>query len=141
MYLNGTKSDPMNEINITKNDYICLIDIKTQILVGSLCNCRVTRWRLGDVIVLYKKSLARAHKDVAVEILVELNIVETEDSVETEKLIKMVSEGDIDFTVADESVALVNASYYSNIDVFTPVSFSQQIAWRLGIMPIPYLRN
>lgn len=68
-------------------------------------------------------------KNLADEIGGEINIVETEDSVETEKLIKMVSEGDIDFTVADESVALVNASYYSNIDVFTPVSFSQQIAW------------
>lgn len=56
-------------------------------------------------------------------------IIEERDSLETEKLIKMVALGDIKYTVADESVARVNASYYSNIDVKTPISFPQQIAW------------
>ena len=56
-------------------------------------------------------------------------IVEDSDSLETEKLIKMVANGQIKYTVADESVALVNASYYPNIDIKTPISFPQQIAW------------
>ncbi|MEP2771206.1 MAG: transporter substrate-binding domain-containing protein [Fulvivirga sp.] len=56
-------------------------------------------------------------------------IIEEEDSAETEELIKRVSLGEFKYTVADESVALVNAAYYPNIDVKTPISFPQQIAW------------
>lgn len=48
---------------------------------------------------------------------------------ETEKLIREVSEGKIDFTICDENIALVNEKYYNNIDVRTPVSFPQNIAW------------
>ncbi|WP_375580290.1 transporter substrate-binding domain-containing protein [Marivirga tractuosa] len=61
------------------------------------------------------------------------DIVITEDSssLEVETLIKMVAEGQIDYTVADEDVAMLNATYYPIIDVKTPVSFSQQIAWAL----------
>ena len=47
----------------------------------------------------------------------------------SEKLIREVSEGKIDFIICDENIALVNEKYYSNIDVRTPVSFPQNIAW------------
>ncbi|MCD6113398.1 MAG: transporter substrate-binding domain-containing protein [Bacteroidales bacterium] len=46
-----------------------------------------------------------------------------------EELIEMVANGDIDYTVCDEHVALVNQKYYPDIDVKTPVSFNQNIAW------------
>jgi membrane-bound lytic murein transglycosylase F len=48
---------------------------------------------------------------------------------ESEKLIQHVASGEIDFTVCDENVALVNATYYSDIDVSTPVSLPQNLAW------------
>jgi membrane-bound lytic murein transglycosylase F len=48
---------------------------------------------------------------------------------ETEKLIQNVANREIDYTVCDENVALVNAAYYPGIDVSTPVSFPQNIAW------------
>lgn len=48
---------------------------------------------------------------------------------EVEELIKMVAAGDIDYTVADEHIALVNEKYYANIDVRTPISFPQNVAW------------
>lgn len=47
----------------------------------------------------------------------------------TEKLIEMVSTGEIDYTVADENVARLNASYYRNIDIKTPLSLDQHVAW------------
>jgi membrane-bound lytic murein transglycosylase F len=47
----------------------------------------------------------------------------------TEKLIEMVSKGQIDYTVADENVAVLNKTYYPNIDVRTPLSFAQNVAW------------
>jgi membrane-bound lytic murein transglycosylase F len=48
---------------------------------------------------------------------------------ETEKLISHVASGEIDYTVCDENVALVNSTYFPDIDVSTPVSFPQSIAW------------
>ncbi len=51
------------------------------------------------------------------------------DTVGTEMLIREVAEGKIDYTVADEFVARNSAKIYPNIDVKTPVSFEQKIAW------------
>ena len=51
---------------------------------------------------------------------------------EAEMLIPMVSSGEIDYTVCDENVALVNQTYYANLDVQTPVSFPQNLAWAVN---------
>lgn len=58
-----------------------------------------------------------------------IEVVEESAELETEELIRRVALGEIDFCVAEEDVALVNARYYPNLDVLTPVSFPQQIAW------------
>ena len=50
---------------------------------------------------------------------------------EMEKLIKLVSTGEIELAVVDENIAQVNSTYYPDIDVRTPVSFPQKIAWGL----------
>ncbi|MDZ7776547.1 MAG: transporter substrate-binding domain-containing protein [Bacteroidales bacterium] len=52
-----------------------------------------------------------------------------EDSLEVEQLIKKVADGKISFTVADEHVAGVNKRYFPDIDVKTPISFPQNVAW------------
>lgn len=41
----------------------------------------------------------------------------------------MVAEGHIDYAISDENVALVNKTYYNNLDVSLPVSFHQNLAW------------
>lgn len=46
-----------------------------------------------------------------------------------EELIEMVNDGEIEYTVCDEHIALVNQKYYPDIDVKTAISFSQNIAW------------
>ena len=48
---------------------------------------------------------------------------------ESEKLIQLVEKGEIYYAVCDENVALVNSTYYPDIDVSTPVSFPQSQAW------------
>ncbi|MDD2324155.1 MAG: transporter substrate-binding domain-containing protein [Bacteroidales bacterium] len=48
---------------------------------------------------------------------------------EMEQLIGAVAAGEIRYSVADEHVALVNSRYFPDIDVRTPVSFSQNLAW------------
>ena len=59
---------------------------------------------------------------------------------ESEQLISMVSEGKIDYTVTDENIAMVNQTYHSNLDVQTPVSFSQNIAWAVKKNNTPLLK-
>lgn len=46
-----------------------------------------------------------------------------------ERLIEMVANGEIDYTVADEHVAMVNQKYFHNLDVKTPLSFPLHVAW------------
>ena len=48
---------------------------------------------------------------------------------ESESLVRKVALGEIDYTVADHTLAHVNASYYQNLDVNTVLSVPQQIAW------------
>jgi len=57
-----------------------------------------------------------------------IHIIES-DSLETEQLMEMVANGTIDYTVTDENFALVNNTYFCNLDVKTPVSSRQDIAW------------
>ena len=48
---------------------------------------------------------------------------------ETERLIEMVVDGEIKYTVADNNIASINASYYPELDIKVPMSFSQRIGW------------
>ena len=82
----------------------------------------------GKQVHVQKNSAYSARlTNLAEEIGGEIGIVE--EDTDTETLIKMVADGEIDYTVADEDIALVNATYYSSIDVSTPVSFPQKVAW------------
>lgn len=56
-----------------------------------------------------------------------INIIEV--PYDSEKLIQHVANGEIDYMVCDENIALVNATYYPDIDASTPVSFPQSLAW------------
>ncbi|MEZ5196340.1 MAG: transporter substrate-binding domain-containing protein [Bacteroidales bacterium] len=62
------------------------------------------------------------------EIGSDINIVE-HPTATVEELIDLVAKGEIEYTVADEHIALVNKKYYPAIDCETPISFSQNIAW------------
>lgn len=66
--------------------------------------------------------------NIANEIADDIFIVEN-DSLEMEELIYLVAEGVIDYTVCDENVAYLNQVYYKNLDISTPVSFPQNLAW------------
>ncbi|BAX80407.1 MltF family protein [Labilibaculum antarcticum] len=64
------------------------------------------------------------------EMALPIDIVAIEN-VEMEELIAMVANGEIDYTVADENVALVNSTYYPNVNFKTSVSVPQNLAWAL----------
>lgn len=51
------------------------------------------------------------------------------DSLTSEDLIRMVSEGKIDYTLADDNVARVNKTFHENIDIKLQISFPQRSSW------------
>lgn len=66
-------------------------------------------------------------KTLASELGDSINIIEV--PFDSEKLIQNVAQGLIEYTVCDENIAMVNATYYRDIDIATPVSFPQNLAW------------
>lgn len=65
--------------------------------------------------------------EISKEIGGKINIVEV--PFESERLIRMVATGDIDFAVCDENIAMVNSAYYPDIDVSTYLSTDVNLAW------------
>ena len=62
------------------------------------------------------------------EIGANIHVLEVTEK-DTEDLIAMVARGEIDYTVSDEHTALVSSKYYSDLDVLTPLSLTQNIGW------------
>ena len=82
----------------------------------------------GKTIYIQKGSVyAQRLATLADEIADTIYIIEEDKDVE--ELIAEVAKGEIDYTVADKYIGLVNTRYYPNIDVKTPLSFPQKIAW------------
>lgn len=82
----------------------------------------------GKVIFVKEKSVyASRLKNLSNEVGDTIFIEEVDK--ETEELIRMVAEGKIDYTISDEAIANLNQAYFDNLDVTTPVSFPQNIAW------------
>lgn len=46
-----------------------------------------------------------------------------------EEIIKRIADGEIKYGIIDNNIANIHKSYYPNIDVKTPISLSQRIAW------------
>ncbi len=96
-------------------------EIESQLLRNPLELASVTIYIQEGTI--FEKRLKTLSNEIADTIHVETDPRDVED------LILAVSEGEIDFTVSDEHIAKVNTRYYRNIDVKTPLSFPQKIAW------------
>ncbi|MBC8755011.1 transporter substrate-binding domain-containing protein [Kordia sp. YSTF-M3] len=57
-------------------------------------------------------------------------IIDTLDSeLSTGEIIDMVADGKIKYTIADENLAKINASYKPILNIDVPISLSQRIAW------------
>ncbi len=79
--------------------------------------------------VLNSSSYLETLKSLEKQIGGAINIIEDSASVESDEMIRRVSIGQYDYTVADENIAQANSFYYPNIDIKTPVSFPTRIAW------------
>jgi membrane-bound lytic murein transglycosylase F len=84
---------------------------------------------LADKTIYVKKGTIYTERLYALANEIGDTIIVIEDDKDVDELIAAVASGEIDYTIADRYIALVNARYYQNIDVKTPVSFPQKIAW------------
>jgi membrane-bound lytic murein transglycosylase F len=82
-----------------------------------------------EVHVMKSSSFAERMRNLSQEIGGDVMVVEDSANAESESLIKQVALGNIQYTVADHPIAMVNANYYPNLDVSTILSLPQQIAW------------
>jgi membrane-bound lytic murein transglycosylase F len=82
-----------------------------------------------EVHVLPGTSFELRLKNLSEEIGGDIIIHRDTSSTESESLMRKVAFGDIPYTVSDHMMANVNASYYPNLDVNTPISVMQQVAW------------
>ncbi len=83
-----------------------------------------------SIYVQKNSSYAERLRALSNEIGDSINVIEIPDY-EVEQLIGLVANGEISYTVCDENLARVNKNYYSNINVETPISFPQKIAWAM----------
>jgi membrane-bound lytic murein transglycosylase F len=60
---------------------------------------------------------------------ISFEIVEAPGYIDPEKLIKKVADGEIDYTVTNDNLANLNATYYNNLDVSVQLSFPRQTGW------------
>jgi membrane-bound lytic murein transglycosylase F len=82
------------------------------------------------VYVHHNSAYYRRMLNLAEEIGDTIEIIDVPEDVET--LIMLVADGQIDYTVCDENVALVNQTYYPNLDIQTAISFPQNLAWAVN---------
>jgi membrane-bound lytic murein transglycosylase F len=79
--------------------------------------------------VMNESSFKQRLQNLSQEIGGDILIVEDSATAETESLISKVAKGDIEFTVTDQTLGMVNAIYYPDLDVNTVLSLPQQISW------------
>ncbi len=73
----------------------------------------------------FKDRLENLSDEIGGEIIIREDSADSE----TESLIAKVAAGEIPLTVNDQTIAMVNATYYPEIDIKTVLSLPQQIAW------------
>jgi len=95
----------------------------------------------GKTIVIQKTSSFKERlENLSNEIGQTINIIEDENR-EVEQLITAVALGEIDYTISDEHIALVNQNFHPDIDVSTAVSFPQNIAWGIRLRDDDFKRE
>ncbi len=76
----------------------------------------------------YEKRLIHLNEELGGGIYIQT----VDDTTAIETLIRQVAQRDIDYTIADNNIALLNKTYYRNIDCKTAISFSQRSAWAVN---------
>lgn len=85
---------------------------------------------LGDTVAIREVS---SYNDRIINLSEELggqiHVQKLPGELSTDEIIQMVADGEVKYTVADDNIASVMASYYPVLDIEVPISFSQRIGW------------
>ena len=81
------------------------------------------------IVVREKSSFYNELKNISKEIKHDIDISIVSGEITTEELIEQVSTGEIEYTIADKNIAMVNQWYYPNIDAEMVIKDHQDIAW------------
>lgn len=85
---------------------------------------------LNNKVVYIQENTSFGEKLFDLSMARNLNIdIHHSENFEVEQLIRMVEKGDIEYTVADEHVAMVNKTYNGNVDIKTPIGGYTNLAW------------
>ncbi|MBY0433627.1 MAG: transporter substrate-binding domain-containing protein [Cyclobacteriaceae bacterium] len=82
-----------------------------------------------EVHVMNESSFKARLQNLSQEVGGQIIIREDSATAETESLIQKVAMGEIQYTVTDQTIGMVNSIYYPNLDISTVLSLPQQIAW------------
>ncbi|WMJ73908.1 transporter substrate-binding domain-containing protein [Cytophagaceae bacterium ABcell3] len=82
-----------------------------------------------EVYVRKKSSYFERLINLGHEIGEPINIKTVPGDMSTEELIRLVNEKEIPCTVADQHIAMLNSTFYRDLDIKTKISFPQRIAW------------
>ena len=61
----------------------------------------------------------------------DISVVSASNDLGVADLMRMVSKGEIDYTVVDENIGQIHKSILKNVDISVPLSLSQSIAWAI----------
>ncbi len=78
-----------------------------------------------------KSSYASRLKNLREETGLNFTITTAPGSTSTEYLIKQVALGEIDYTVADQNIASISQAFFPILDIKTPISLQQEVAWAM----------
>lgn len=132
-------TDRKNEVAFTDHLYLT-----KQVLVQKKPdNWRSMNWRslnkalvhdpidlLGDTISVRDLSSYKERiNNLSDELGGKINVDILPGEMATDEIIEKVAIGDIKYTIADQNIAGIMSTYYPDLDVTVPVSFSQRIAW------------
>ena len=92
---------------------------------------------MGELLQLDKKTIhlrsgsvyKRQLEAIQEKFQLDIDIVEVQES--SESMVDKVMSGEIDYTVVDNDIALVNATYYDDIDVSLEISEVSEVSWAL----------
>ncbi|MDR0429524.1 MAG: transporter substrate-binding domain-containing protein [Tannerellaceae bacterium] len=105
-------------------------EVSSQVLVQRELIRDVTELIGKDIYVTPGSKYHDRLKNLDIELGGGINIHDIgRDTITTEDLIEMVSEGIIPYTISDDKIARLNKTYYGNIDVSLEVSFRQRSSW------------
>jgi len=85
---------------------------------------------IGDTVSIRKNSsYFERIQSLSNELGGTIHIDTLDSQLSTGKIIDMVANGEIKYTIADENLARINASYRPILNIEVPISFTQRIAW------------